>query len=367
MFHNKLYLVLIFALFVMLLSFCDEKASDKNQNKDNEKANKLVSEINNINNTKITPIDYKNLSLENIISQIKDKYKNYIKNNEIKYYNKENLSDLINGEASAYTALNFKKLLYFFLKKDNIVINVYIFDMGSPTSAFGIFSQENPEEMKLIKDSSVIVSNEDITAFYKDRFYIKLLFTENTYTLKNNSNTANSKNLMRDINKQLVEDINIMIKNVNNSLDDILSIFPKEDINIKSIVYSKDDFLGASFFHHCFSADMKIAKDKSQQDDFQMPNKIFFSIYKDDSKATEILMKYRKHIEELEGTIKKPLNLPKAGFMAEEDEWGTHYFVIYKNFVIGILGIKDENKAQELALRLFKKIDTIENIDYDSL
>jgi Family of unknown function (DUF6599) len=89
-------------------------------------------------------------------------------------YDKTNLFDYIDGGAELYISYNFQKLLavrYTNAGGEEIVIDM--FDMGSSSNAFGLFSHGREREDGLVGQGSEYDAG--LLTFWKDRFYISLL------------------------------------------------------------------------------------------------------------------------------------------------------------------------------------------------
>ncbi|MEW5902110.1 MAG: DUF6599 family protein [Acidobacteriota bacterium] len=89
-------------------------------------------------------------------------------------YEEGNLSDYIDGGAELYISYNFQKLLAVRYKdREDAEIVVDIFDMGSSSDAFGVFSHGREREDHLVGQGSEY--NAGLLTFWKDRYYVSIL------------------------------------------------------------------------------------------------------------------------------------------------------------------------------------------------
>jgi hypothetical protein len=99
----------------------------------------------------------------------------------------ENLYELIDGGAELYLAYDMEKTLFInFVHKTNtgLSIELYIYDMGTPTNAFGIFSAERFQTAPTL-DFGRDSYNVDAHYFiWSGRYYIRIVASDFTEELK---------------------------------------------------------------------------------------------------------------------------------------------------------------------------------------
>ncbi len=164
-------------------------------------------------------------------------------------YTPETLWDLINGSADAYLSYDFRKLYTAEYKNnEGHTIKVYAFKHGSPTNAFGIYSQERNTDYEFLDIGSQGFSSAGALYFIKGQFYMQL--------------STNDKPVYDKL-EPLARTIESSIKG-RTELPEPLSILPEEEKVKNSEKYIKSDFLGYSFLHSAFIADYQ-TNDKSFQ------------------------------------------------------------------------------------------------------
>jgi len=341
-------LIVICIVIVIVIFNCDgakKEGTKANEPIDTNSKTKIESD----NNKDIEAIDPSNINLEELVNRLQKKYDTYT---FIRYYNSENLMDIIDGEAIAYTSFDFKRLCLINYNLGDSYIVIFLFDMGNFVSAYGILSQENTFENIKNKYGFTSAYTQNTLTFCDNKFYIKIQSIEDTkYVNEFVSQVANY------IDELIVTD------KKNNPISKIEKLFPTNNAINNSLAYNKKDFLGTDFLEYSFSKkyNMKAAKtDKGNEG--QEEGLIFISIFKDDTEARASLIKYRQYFEEdLDGDVKKPLNLALPGFFGKaSDEWGIHYYFIYKNYAIGVLGFLDEKYSEEYANQMINKLKDID-------
>jgi len=94
-------------------------------------------------------------------------------------YDRENLYDYIDGGAELFFSYGFQQLLsrtYATPGQPEIIVDV--FDMGSSDNAYGVFSYSRETEDSTFGQGSQSVPG--LLLFWKDRYYISILFTPET-------------------------------------------------------------------------------------------------------------------------------------------------------------------------------------------
>ena len=338
--------ITLIILITLSFSFCKEQKSKIND-KTSETTNKKV-DIKSPTNKKFVPptsLPPKMIGIKKIASRL-SKFEGYKGISSLKYYNKKNLSDILNGEAGVYTSLDFVKLGYLNLMTNPSAISVFIFDMGNPISSYSIFMHEIPkniEDLKIAYKGALIKNKSQSTlSFCKERFYIKF-------------QCHNPNDKLIDIMKNGAEKIDNFIENTHNPIDDIISIFPNDKSIDNTFQYYRADFLGLDVFEHCFTQEYTF---KNKNDEEDIHDNIFIAIFKDDTNAKITLGKYRRELEAMDGKIKKPLDLAYPGYFAKNGENKLEYIIVYKNYIIGIVGIEDEQTGVKIFKEMKKNIDS---------
>jgi len=100
-------------------------------------------------------------------------------------YKPGNLWEYIDGAANQYLAYNFKLLKLREIQKEDIIVTVEIYDMGSPVDAFGIYSSERSDDADPLKiGTEAVVIPPYHALMLKDRFYVKVVIQQGELDLK---------------------------------------------------------------------------------------------------------------------------------------------------------------------------------------
>jgi len=155
----------------------------------------------------------------------------------------ENLYEQINGRAEYYLAYDVIGMTFASFDKstdDSIFINLSIYDMGTPTNAFGVFSGERPLEaprLRVGRDAYRMGANHYI---FHGQYYIQITAADNTDELR-----------------QVCMDL---AKKVTDFLQDSgqpvwgLTALPETDRVPQSVQYFLVDALGLDFMRNTYTA-----------------------------------------------------------------------------------------------------------------
>jgi len=190
---------------------------------------------------------------------------------EAENYRAENLFEYINGAAEIYISYEFEELLVanFKLKGTETEMSVEIYDMGSPTNAFGIYSAERYPENTFISLGTQGYIESGALNFLASRYYIKLLCFEGGDSSDAHLNRFGDE-MVRRIDSKM-------------GFPEIMKIFPKQNRIANSEKYFLRNFMGYSFFHDGFSADYRL-------DDMEFV--CILVVGKDDDDARKMLQAY---------------------------------------------------------------------------
>lgn len=167
----------------------------------------------------------------------------------IQEFSPENLYDHINGAADLYLTYDFKELRvaeYFRNDKASVIIEIY--RHGSPTNAFGIFSQERLANADFLDIGAQGYYEDKVLNFLAGTSYVKI----------------SSANTGRD-------DRDILIRFARATADKLggeksfplfLAVFPDEGKDKNTEKYIGKNFLGYSFFPSAFTADYQTGGQK---------------------------------------------------------------------------------------------------------
>jgi len=248
-----------------------------------------------------------------------------------------NLYQQINGRAEYYLAYDVIGLTFAGFDKgadDSVFIDLSIYDMGTPTNAFGVFSGERPpdvERLKLGRDAYRIGANHYV---FQGQYYVQIIATDDTDELR-----------------QICMDL---AKKVTDSLQDSgqsvwgLTALPEKDRVPQSVQYFLVDALGLDFMQNTYTA--KYYKGKAI-----VP--IFLSQQDSPESARETVAKFKEHAS-LYGKGAEILSADGIELLSC-DMSGSYDVVFQKGRLFaGVTEAKDKRLAVEAATDLWKQLQT---------
>lgn len=158
----------------------------------------------------------------------------------------DNLYEYIDGAAESYLSYDFRELLVVQLKRDGgpATLTVEIYDMGTPTNAFGIFGAERYPENKPVAAGDLGYLEGESLNFMAGRFYVKLLsfgLSEGTA----DALTGYAAKVAGAVPEKGV-------------LPPLLKAFPAGNLVARSEKYVRKNFLGYEFLHDGYVAAYRI-------------------------------------------------------------------------------------------------------------
>ncbi len=167
----------------------------------------------------------------------------------IQVFTPDNLYDYINGAADLYLTYDFKELqVVEYVRDDKASVIIEIYRHGSPTNAFGIYSQERLTNADFLDIGSQGYYEEKVLNFFSGTSYVKI----------SSSNTAKDD---RDILVQFAKSTAEKLGG-EKGFPSLLEAFPEERKIKNAEKFIGKNFLGYSFFPSAFIADYQIAGQK---------------------------------------------------------------------------------------------------------
>jgi len=158
---------------------------------------------------------------------------------QVTVYDADNLWEYINGAAEQFIAYGFERLLSKDISREQLVVTVDIYDMGSVLNAFGMFSLEKPDTPVLEIGGGGVVSPPYQCLLYKDRFYVKINTYEGEFT------ESSGRELLEALAESLPG---------RSGIPDEIGLLPEKDRAAGSEGYARESFLGLSRLNNCLYA-----------------------------------------------------------------------------------------------------------------
>lgn len=186
------------------------------------------------------------LTLEQMLPEA-DKFENWTLEFGIEHYTPDNLYEYINGEAELYNDYGFAEMITaYYTQSDggDAAIAVDIYDMGTPLSAFGIYSSYRRPGLDF--DA---VGNEAIVSGANIRFY------KNQYFIQVNGNSMEPE--IAAAARNMAESVADKIPDAEQPQE--LAMLPQQNRVEHSLTYITKGFLGQSAFGKSLEAEYKIS------------------------------------------------------------------------------------------------------------
>jgi hypothetical protein len=256
---------------------------------------------------------------------------------KVTQFTPENLYQQINGRAEYYLAYDVVGMTFASFDKsadDSIFIDLSIYDMGTPTNAFGVFSGERPLDvprLKLGRDAYRIGANHYI---FQGQYYVQVTAADDTDEL-------------RQVSEDLAEEVTDLLQDSGQPVWGLTAL-PKADRVPHSVQYFLVDALGLDFMRNTYTA--KYHKGKSIVS-------IFLSRQDSPESARKAVAKFKEHAN-LYG--KRADNLSEDGIELLSCDMNGSYDVVFQKgrLVAGVTGVKDERLAVEVTIDLWKQLQT---------
>ena len=164
-------------------------------------------------------------------------------NGDIITYKPSNLWEYIDGAANLYLAYDFRLLKLREIQKDDIIVTVEIYDMGTPINAFGIYTSERPDDISLLKIGSEAVIIPPYNALMlKDRFYVRVVIQQGELDQKKG--------------QDILKDIDAFIPG-STDFPSELKFLPEKNRIRETMKYITDGYMGLSEIKNIVYADYK--------------------------------------------------------------------------------------------------------------
>jgi len=264
---------------------------------------------------------------------------------KVRQFTPENLYQQINGRAEYYLAYDVIGMTFASFDKstdNSIFINLSIYDMGTPTNAFGVFSGERPLDaprLKLGRDAYRMGANHYI---FQGQYYIQITAAgvEHAASLFNTDE-------LQQVCVDLAEKVTDLLQDSGQPVWGLTAL-PETDRVPQSVQYFLVDALGLDFMRNTYTA--KYYKGKTIVS-------IFLSQQDSPESARETVARFREHAN-LYG---KGVNIFSAdGIELVSCDMDGSYDVVFQKgrLVAGVTEVKDKRLAVEATIDLWKQLQT---------
>jgi hypothetical protein len=168
---------------------------------------------------------------------------------EPQVFSPRTLYEYIDGAADLYLTYEFQDLnMAEYKGEGKAAVTVEVYRHGSPTQAFGIYSQERLANAKFLDIGAQAYQEPNVLNFIAGPYYVKI----NGY-----STGTEDERIMLAFGRKMEE-----ILGGKSSLPKILSSFPREGMKKNTEKFVSKNFLGYSYLHSGYTADYEIGDKK---------------------------------------------------------------------------------------------------------
>jgi hypothetical protein len=245
-------------------------------------------------------------------------------------YTPANLWDLIDGAAESYLSYDFMDLhLGDYENVSGTVIHAELYRHSSPVNAYGIYTAERSPEYRFIDVGAQGYLEEGVLNFLTGQFYVKLYSTDSGDEVQKDLQKIGQK-----ISLHLDQD---------NSLPELLGLFPAEGQLSYSDQYIRENFIGFEFLHSAFTVE------------YEGGFKLFVIQGKDAAEVQEMAKKYLAF-------TKQDIDPAKTDELTFKDPYNGDIPAIIKgSYLAGIIDGSENKEARSLLKELNLALSTSGN------
>lgn len=174
--------------------------------------------------------------------------KEWTANGDTIIYRPGNLWEYINGAADQFLAYDFKLLRLREFQKNDVIVTVDIYDMGTTINAFGIYTTERPDDAILLKiGTEAVVIPPYHGLMFKDRFYVKVMIQQGELDQKS------GEEILKDVAASLPGKTDFPPE---------LKLLPEKNRIPGTVKYTASGYMGLSEINNLVFADYKDSNEK---------------------------------------------------------------------------------------------------------
>jgi len=256
---------------------------------------------------------------------------------EVVQFTPENLYELIDGRAEYYLSYNMVKMTFasFRDSTDNSdFINLSVYNMSTPSNAFGVFSGERTLDAPPLKLGRDAYSTERNYYIWHGQYYIQIIASDTISEL-------------RRIGMDLAEKLTDNLQDLGQPVWGLKAL-PVNNRVPQSVQYFLIDALGYSFLRNTYIA--KYYKNKIEVS-------VFLSQQDSPESVRTTIIKLKEHVNKYGKGVDL---LSVDGIELLSCDMGRYYDVIFQKgcLAAGVIGVKDKELAIGAAIDLWKQLKT---------
>lgn len=254
---------------------------------------------------------------------------------QVGHFTADNLYERINGRAELYLAYDVASLTTAtFEDKTDIrrFVEVSVFDMGNPTSAFGIFSVERFQGDPPLDLGRMSYCSDSNAYIWKGKYYITIVVSDSTEEFQR-------------ISLDLANKVTAALMDSGERVWG-LSALPQDNLITDSVQYFKVDAMGLDFMQNTYTAEYLKGK---------IPVKVFLSQQASPEAAHDLVERYAEYSKKY-GQGYKRTKIDGAEFVLC-DMGGTFDVIFQKGrMVSGVLSENNQVRALEITSDLWVQL-----------
>jgi hypothetical protein len=277
-----------------------------------------------------------NTSAEKIGAMVRDLRPDGLEpSNDVEIFKPENLYEKINGRAEYYLSYDMIWAVFGSFSSSNdgpSSIELAIYNMGSPTYSFGVFSGERSVGAPPLELGREAYYSEGSYYIWKGQYYIQISAIDTIHKLQQ---------ICLDMAEKITDKLNDSDEPVWG-----LQSLPSKNRVPNSVQYFLIDALGHSFLHDTYTA-------KYQLDKNEIP--VFLARQESAESAGSILEKFKDHFMKY-GKGVEIISVDNIEFMV--CQMSKYYDVIFQkgSVVAGVTGLNDKNLAVKASVNFYNQI-----------
>ena len=255
-------------------------------------------------------------------------------------YNKDNVFELIDGEAELYFPYGFKRVVaaeYAGVDDKDMTVSLEAYEMGSLLDAFGVYSNYRDEESKTAEVGTEAVAGSTQVMFYQDRFFVK------------------ARTNKTDRQEKLLE----FARQLSNALPQHKSAPPEPSmLDVKGVIPMTRQYIAQSVLGYDFFKKGIVAKaflgDAPQKD--VKPLRVFVLMSKTPGEAAQTVSDYIAYLDQSQAAHQW---LPVDGAQVLKAEDPLHKGVLLKQhgpYVVGVAKLAPGMDGTPLLNRIDEKL-----------
>ncbi len=250
-------------------------------------------------------------------------------------YDRETLYRYINGKARVYLDYGFVRLDHVQFAEPGVerVIDVDVYDMGSPTGAFGIYSLERGENVPRHYRKRFGYMIDSARFFWKGRHYV---------TITSPQNSPDTIDAIKSLSLYLEASVPGDTQGV-----PLLEAFPAE-----GKVYESEQYFSVNLLGHEFMGGGFLAAYQEKGNRF----KLFLSPKESSDAATRVFHQLRESLSRYGEMLGGAGDIGQSGFLAKDSSVGTWFVSVSGRYVVGAVGFHEEEFARKLLSLLCKNL-----------